>query len=84
MRRIGQWETRLRDPQCRGEALKGRVAAEIGAFLGGRATRRLLDPVGGRGEDLICTIEPVLAGFLGVDAASELVSHVIDAISMRS
>jgi hypothetical protein len=77
---IGQWESRRLDSQRRGEALKGRVAAEIGPFLGRRATRRLLDPVSSGGENLLCTIEPVLAHFLGEKAASELVSHVVDAI----
>lgn len=66
-----------------GEALKGRVAAQIGPFLGKHAARRLLEPVSGNGEDLLCSIEPILAGFLGDEAASDLVTHVVDTVIVR-
>jgi hypothetical protein len=59
------------------------VAAEIGPFLGKQAAQRLLDPVSDTGEDLLCSIEPVLAGFLGEEAAAELVNRVVDVAIVR-
>jgi hypothetical protein len=69
---------RSRPDGC-GEPLKVRVAREIGPFLGGRAARILLQLVSEDGKDLLSTIEPVLAHFLGDQAASDLVNHVVDA-----
>lgn len=58
--------------------MKSRVAREIGPFLGSNGARMLLQPVAENGRNLLSTIEPVLAEFLGPRAASELVSHVVD------
>jgi hypothetical protein len=60
------------------------VAAEIRPFLGEGAARMLLRAVSGSGDDLLCTIEPVLANFLGEAAAAELVSHVAETLIVRT
>jgi len=44
----------------------------------------LLRAVSGSGDDLLCTIEPVLANFLGEAAAAELVSHVAETLIVRT
>lgn len=64
----GQWNAEM----------QSRVAQKIGVFLGKNGARMLLRPVADDGGNLLSTIEPVLAEFLGQRAASELVSHVID------
>jgi hypothetical protein len=83
---LAKLRTRLRNlqaiqsrPERRGKQLKHRVTMELGAFLGRQAVQSLLKPVAENGENLLSTIEPVLANFLGDRAAAELASRVVDA-----
>jgi hypothetical protein len=73
---LHQWEV-SRTASAKGEPVKRRVAAEIEAYLGRQATERVLEPVPESGENMLSTIEPVLALFLGNRTASRLVSHVV-------
>ncbi|HWB83783.1 MAG TPA: hypothetical protein VG675_06565 [Bryobacteraceae bacterium] len=68
----------LSKPERSGEALKHRVREQIRAFVGVEAAAKLLDPVSPSGDNLLSSIEPILADFLGDRAASELVSRIID------
>jgi hypothetical protein len=58
-------------------AVRDRVAARVRPFLGARATDRLVGSALPEGEDLLARIEPVLALFLGRQAADRLVTHVL-------
>ena len=81
---IQGWESAAAaNPAWSGDALKSRVAARIGPYLGARAAAGILQPVSETGEDLLSTIEPVLALFLGARAASRLVTSVVDAAIVR-
>ena len=64
------------------DAVKIRVAAEIGRYLGPRAAGRILENVPDR--NLLSSIEPVLADFLGRRAAQHLVEHVVDRAIVRT
>jgi hypothetical protein len=66
------------DADRRGGELRERVLAEIAPFLGFRAANRLLRSVSGNGQDLLRTVGPILANFLGDRAAAEVVSHLAD------
>jgi hypothetical protein len=67
----------LRNWESSRPAVKRRVASAIEAYLGRQATERVLEPVPESGENVLSTIEPVLALFLGNRTASRLVSHVV-------
>ena len=77
MSEIRSFQAARSDAQWHTE-MKSRVALEIGRFLGSNGARILLQPVAENGGNLLSTIEPVLAEFLGPRAASELVSRVVD------
>lgn len=80
---IHAWEARRSSASGGPAAVKQGVAKWIGPYLGKRAAHCILEPVSDDGQDLLPAIEPVLALFLGHRAASQLVSHVIDAAIMR-
>lgn len=65
-------------------AAKGRVATRIAPFLGNAATDKILEPVPDTGENLLSTVEPVLALFLGNRAAAHLVNRVVDTALLRA
>jgi putative zinc finger protein len=72
---IRQWE----DARCQtAEQLRRKVLTELVPFLGDAAVNKLLGTVGEDGGNLLSTFEPVLARFLGISAAAELVSHLVD------
>ncbi len=81
---IRRWEADRTRPDRSGDAVKRRVAYEVGPYLGPQATQRLLESVSAEGENLWSTVEPVLALFLGSRAASTLVTHVIDQAIVRA
>lgn len=70
--------------QRTGEPLKQRVAHEIAPYLGAQASRRIVTGVADSCEDLLSTVEPVLALFLGGRAAARLVDHLVEAVLVRS
>ena len=78
--KIRNWEAVKSKPERSCEALKCGIATEIGYFLGEQGARTLLQEVSASGNDLLSTIEPVLANFLGERAASELIDHLVDAV----
>jgi len=69
---IDDWKT-APAPGRTGETLKLRVAHEIAPYLGALASRRIVTGVADTGENLLSTVEPVLALFLGSRAAARLV-----------
>jgi len=77
------WEADRSQTDPGGLAVKGRVASAITPFLGREGMQLLLQRVSGDNRNLLSTIEPVLADFLGTRASSELVNHVVDAAMMR-
>jgi hypothetical protein len=77
---IEEWEKAARN----GEPVKRRVATEILPFLGPKATEYVMQPVAESGENLLSSIEPVLALFLGGRAAARLVNHVVDSALLRA
>jgi hypothetical protein len=72
--RIGEWlhQRRREGPPRR------LIAAELAPYLGDRCAGDLMLRVSPSGENLLSTVEPVLALFLGGRAAGKLVSHVVD------
>jgi len=75
---IVRWQAARSHPDRNGDAMRRRVASELAPFLGPEVADRVLRRVDASGEDLLSAIEPVLALFLGHQAASLLVSHVVD------
>lgn len=69
--------------QRSGTLLKQRVAREIAPYLGARASAHILAAVSPGGENLLPTVEPILALFLGNRAASRLVDRVVDTVLVR-
>lgn len=66
-----------------GDVLKDRVAREIEPYLGYYAVQSLVGRVSENNDNLLSTIEPVLARFLGSRAASSLVSRVVDSVILK-
>ena len=64
------------------DTVRMRVAVEIGRYLGRRAADRILQNVSD--QNLLSSIEPVLADFLGRRAAHHLVGHIVDRTIMRT
>ncbi|MDR3699652.1 MAG: hypothetical protein P4L56_08470 [Candidatus Sulfopaludibacter sp.] len=81
---IQRWENSASQTGRTGAAVKRRVATEIAPFLGPDATDSILKPVAESGENLLSSIEPVLALFLGGRAAAHLVTYVVDAALIRA
>ncbi len=81
---IHRWEQSTAEAERTAEAVKGRVRAEIAPFLGDPAATAVLKPVAPGADNLLNTIEPVLALFLGGKAAGRLVSHVVDSALLRT
>jgi hypothetical protein len=75
---IQQWQ---KGSDCK--IVKVRVAAELGPYLGSKATRNVLEDVSAEGRNLLSAIEPALALFVGVKAAERLVTHIVDVSIVR-
>jgi anti-sigma factor RsiW len=73
LRAIGEWRHGLA-----GEVLNRRVADRLGPFLGPAAADSVLQSVAPGGDNLLSTVEPVLALFLGGKAASRLIDQIVD------
>jgi hypothetical protein len=76
--KIRQWKASQSKPELSAEAVRRRVADQVGLFLGSQATRKVLEPASPNNQNLLSLLEPVLAEFLGSGAAAALVNHVID------
>jgi hypothetical protein len=61
----------------RDEAVKTRLGSELAPFLGPRATEQLLEGASVQRENLLSTVEPVVALFLGCRAASTLIDQIV-------
>src|SRR5262249_44906184 len=82
LRAIRRWSERRQQEDPGDAIVKGRVADEIGGYLGPSATRRILEQVTERGT-LFPAIEPVLSVFLGSRAAACLIQRVFDSAIVR-
>lgn len=80
---IQGWEAASASTGRSDGGVKRRVAGKVEKYLGTAATSKILQPVSDDGGNLLSTIEPVLALFLGRKAASRLVSHVVEAAIVR-
>jgi len=80
---IQDWEAAAANAGLRVEGIRRRVAGSVEKYLGTPATSKILQSVSGDGGNLLSTVEPVLAVFLGRKAASDLVSHVAEAAIVR-
>jgi hypothetical protein len=67
-----------------GPGLRRRVAHQITPYLGSAAAHRVLGGVSETGDNLLSTVEPVLALFLGVRAASRVVDRVVETVLVRN
>ena len=81
---IVRWQAARSQPDRNGDAMRRRVATELAPFLGPEVAERMLQRVAASGEDLLSAIEPMLALFLGNQAASLLVSHVVDGALVKT
>ena len=79
-----QWRDRQARNPFADSRRKQRVALEIAPFLGSAGAEEILSRVTPEGDDLIPTVEPVLASFLVRRAAERLVNHVVDAAIVRA
>ena len=64
-------------------AVRQAVAEGVRPYVGDRAADQLAQGGGGDGSTLLAEIEPVLALFLGQQAAAKLVGHVMDRALVR-
>ena len=76
---IRGWEAAAARAGPAGEGIKRRVAGQVEKYLGAPATGKILLSVSDDGGNLLSTIEPVLALYLGRTAASRFVSRLVDA-----
>jgi len=81
---IGRLEAGLQRPELSGEGLRSRMTDHLKSVLGKVASRRVLQPVGPDNRDLFATVEPVLAEFLGPQAAGALIDRFAQDISAAS
>ena len=83
---LARIESQMHDwtPLAVGPSVRRRVIREIAPYLGTRASARLLSGVEQDGANLLSTVEPMLALFLGSRAASRLVDHMVDTVLMRN
>lgn len=76
-------EARTAQPGQTPADIKLRVAGEVGPFLGDHATQTILSTVSPGGDNLLSSVEPVLALFLGSRAAARLIDHVVERAIMN-
>jgi len=79
-----QWRAAANSAGKVGPTLHRRVAVELRPYLGSSAAGAVLDDVSDSSANLLSTIEPVLAGFLGARAASLLVSRIVDTLIVNN
>jgi hypothetical protein len=79
---VGGWESRRGDERSQ-EAVRNRIAGQVGQFLGSRAARKVLEPVAPNNHNLFSIVEPVLSEFLGRSAAAALVDHVVESAIVK-
>jgi hypothetical protein len=75
-----RWESDL----SRDKAVKSKMSSELAPFLGRHATDQLFRTVSTRGENLLSTVEPVLALFLGCRTASTLIDQIVTHAILRA
>jgi len=80
---IREWAANRQEADPHGLLVRGRVAMEIGSYLGEAGAQRVLEALEG-GEKLIPTLESVLSIFLGCRAASKLTQRIVDTAIMRT
>ena len=78
LERINEWDKNSARSGEASSAVKQTFAAELERYLGARAAGRILRSVSDDGDNLLSTVEPLLALFLGREAASQFVTRVLD------
>jgi putative zinc finger protein len=81
--KIQQWEASQAGPAGNADAVKDRVAHQVGLFLGNQATRRVFEQVSDDNSNLLTIAGSVLCEFLGREPAAVLVSSVVDKAIVR-
>jgi len=76
--RIRAWDTNGDRSGHHGAALKGRIAVELAPYVGRAGADTLLRPVQDDGRDLLSTVAPFLAMFLGRRAAGIIITRVVE------
>jgi hypothetical protein len=79
---IREWAARRNDEDPDAQMVKGRVAAELAAYLGTDGATKALQPVTDN-QKLLPALESVLAIFLGCRAAARLIQRIIDRAIVR-
>jgi hypothetical protein len=75
---IQKWQSGRGETAEVREELRRKVVLELAPFIGDAAAGKLLAAVSDDGRNLLSTLEPVLAAFLGISAAAELINHLVD------
>jgi hypothetical protein len=78
--RIRLWEADMHQAGQSPEEVRECVAGRVSFFLGERAARKVLEPVGRNNQNLLAVVEPVLGEFLGQRAAARVVNGLVEAI----
>jgi anti-sigma factor RsiW len=81
---IQEWSERRRKQDPDSQAVISRVVRMLQPYLGNEGSRRLVGGVSREGVDLLGTVEPVLACFLGRRATQKLVGHIVECAIMRT
>ncbi len=84
MASIISWKVSRAEPDGKADAVTLRVASELGSYLGRNGTDRIMESVSYNAENLLSTVEPLLALFLGARAAAVLVNRIVDTAIVRS
>jgi len=79
MKGIQVWRDRAESPHRRDE-IHRQIASILTPYLGASGAQSVLRPVAGNHANLLSTVEPVLAMFLGAAAASRLTERIIDSV----
>lgn len=83
LKTIRQWESAAAGSGRTDESVKWRIASTLERYLGRQATSTILLSVSEEGDNLLSSVEPVLALFLGRTTASRLVSNVVKTAIVR-
>jgi len=82
--KIHQWEAGQSKPESGAEAVRSRVAHQVGLFLGHQAARKILEPVSLDNQNLLSVVERVLGEFLGPRATASVVNDFVSATLVKN
>ena len=81
--RVSEHQAALAEEGGGPAGLKRRVVSELSPYVGPTAAKQILQTVPETGENLLPTLDSTLRLFLGKQAASRLVSRIVDRAIMR-